>query len=175
MKHRTSRKGQFQTAALIALATISFLGLAIGCQSPATRSYESYSYPDADRTSGEAPLAISDVSRMLNAGLDDEIIANQIRAKGMMSPLRSEDVAYLQGAGAGPIVIDAAREASPEPRGVYPGNVVVTSPPPVVIVDPHPPVCIHPTPTLNIQPSPHFSLQLSPRPNRSHHHHGPHW
>jgi len=175
----TSLNSTRENVATLRIAAILWVGVAsallAGCQSHPPNTHEYYSSSDPTPSRDGAPLAISDVSRMLGAGIDDEIIANHVRTNGMMSPLRSEDVAYLEGAGASRTVIDAIQEASPAPRDEYPTNVVYASPPTVVIVEPHPPVCVQPVPTLTFRPSSHFSLQVSPSPRRNPHRHGPHW
>ncbi len=73
-------------------------------------------------------VTIDDVVQMSRAGVNEELIINHIHANGAASPLRSDDLIFLQQQGVSPRVI-AAMQAPPPARRV----VVQDAPPPVVV------------------------------------------
>lgn len=76
-------------------------------------------------------VKIDDVVAMTQAGVDDELIVNHIRAHGAARPLQTEDLIFLQQQGVSTRVIRAMQ--APPPRPATPVVVHEPSPPPVVI------------------------------------------
>lgn len=73
-------------------------------------------------------VRIDDVVAMTQAGVDDELIVNHVRAHGVASPLQTGDLIFLQQQGVSTRVIKAMQEPPPA-RPV----VVREAPPPVVV------------------------------------------
>jgi hypothetical protein len=76
-------------------------------------------------------VSLEDVVSMTQAGVDDELIVNHIRAHGAARPLQTEDLIFLQQQGVSTRVIKAMQE--PPPRPARPVVVHESAPPPVVI------------------------------------------
>src|SRR5690606_23889125 len=105
-----------------------------------------------------------DIVSMTQAGVTPEVIATHVRNHGLVRPLTTNDIIYLQQNGVNPMVIQAAQAspgpiASTAPVATGPTYVVTPAPPPVVVVDPY---C----------PGPHFPPPHW-RHRHHHHHHGP--
>ncbi len=77
-------------------------------------------------------VRVEDVINMTRAGVDPNLIANQVRAHGVAAPLQSSDVILLQQQGVAPQVI-AAMQSTPVP--CVAGAVVVPGGPPPVVVE----------------------------------------
>jgi hypothetical protein len=80
-------------------------------------------------------VTTNDVIAMTKAGVNEELIANHVRANGMVAPLQAGDLIQLQQEGVTSRVI-AQMQASP-PRPVQP-VVVEQAPPQPVIVESYP-------------------------------------
>jgi hypothetical protein len=76
-------------------------------------------------------VTVNDVIAMSKSGVNEELIANHVRANCMAAPLQSADLIRLQQEGVSPRVI-AQMQASP-PRPVQPVIVQEAAPPPVII------------------------------------------
>jgi hypothetical protein len=76
-------------------------------------------------------VTTNDVIAMTKAGVNEELIANHVRANGMAAPLQANDLIQLQQQGVSPKVI-AQMQASP-PRPVQPVVVGQPGPTPVII------------------------------------------
>jgi hypothetical protein len=77
----------------------------------------------------------NDVIAMTKAGVNEELIANHVRAHGMAAPLQTGDLIQLQQQGVSPRVI-AQMQAAPQPQAQ---PVMVAQPPPQpVIVEGYP-------------------------------------
>ncbi|MBA3315397.1 MAG: hypothetical protein M3552_05670 [Planctomycetota bacterium] len=111
-------------------------------------------------------VTVPDVISMAQAGVSEQVIATHVRNHGLIRPLTTNDIIYLQQNGVTPLVVQAM-QSSPgpvvaQPQPVYPAApayVVSPAPPPVVIVDPYGPGPFYP-------PPPRWS-------RHRHHHHGP--
>lgn len=104
-------------------------------------------------------VTVTDVVAMSQAGVSENVIATHVRNHGLVRPLATNDIIYLQQSGVSPLVVQAM-QTSPGPiiaeaAPVYapgPTYVVAPAPPPVVVVEPP---C------------------YGPPPPRWHRHHGP--
>ena len=76
-------------------------------------------------------VTVNDVIAMSKSGVNEELIANHVRANCMTAPLQSADLIRLQQEGVTPRVI-AQMQASP-PRPVQPVVVQQPAPPPVIV------------------------------------------
>ncbi|MCA9100663.1 MAG: hypothetical protein KDA63_05925, partial [Planctomycetales bacterium] len=74
-------------------------------------------------------VTLGDVINMSKAGVDDQLIANHIRANGYAGPLTSNDLITLQQQGVGTTVVEAIQQ-SPRPQVVA---AVPAAPVPVVV------------------------------------------
>jgi hypothetical protein len=72
-------------------------------------------------------VTIEDVVAMTRAGVHEELIVTHIHNNGAVSPLRADDLIFLQQQGVSPRVI-SAMQAPPPPR-----RVVVQEPQPVIV------------------------------------------
>jgi hypothetical protein len=79
----------------------------------------------------------TDVISMTQAGVNEDLIINHVRAHGMAAPLQTNDLIYLQQQSISPRVI-AAMQAAPPPQPApqpQPQTVIVQeSPPPPVVI-----------------------------------------
>lgn len=75
-------------------------------------------------------VRLDDVLAMTQAGVDDELIVNHVRAHGLAEPLSSSDLILLQQQGVSTRVIKAMQEPPRRPAG------------PVVVHEPSPPVVV---------------------------------
>ena len=75
-------------------------------------------------------VRIDQVVTMTQAGVDDELIVNHIRAHGVARPLQTDDLISLQQQGVSTKVIKAMQEPPPQPARPA---VIQEVPPPVVI------------------------------------------
>jgi osmotically inducible lipoprotein OsmB len=73
---------------------------------------------------------IGEVVAMSQAGVDEELIINHIRANGITRPLQTEDLIYLQQAAVSTRVIKAMQEPPPQPAA----PVVIRQPAPAPVV-----------------------------------------
>ncbi len=94
------------------------------------------------QVSAEA-VTLGDVVDMTQAGVDDELIANHVRAHGVAAPLQAADLIYLQQQGVSTKVTKAMQEP-PRPRQ-RPVVIHERTPPPVIVQEYHygPPVWGH--------------------------------
>lgn len=92
-------------------------------------------------------VTLPDVIAMTKAGVNDELIANHIRANGLAHPLQTGDLIALQNAGVSTRVI-AALQAPP----AVPAGQAVMAGPPLVMPGPYyyPPPCYYPPPYYNV-------------------------
>ncbi len=94
-----------------------------------------------------------DVIAMTRAGVNEDVIINHVRANGIVRPLQSADLIYLQNSGVSPGVVRAMQSSPPRPAPTG------AAPPPVIVeeyhhYDPWGPPCWGPS---------------------YHYHHGHHW
>jgi Glycine zipper len=81
---------------------------------------------------------VNDVIAMTHAGVDENLIVNHVTANGLVRPLQSNDVIYLQQNGVSPRVIANMQAARVPVAAAPPGAVVMPGgPPPVVMADPY--------------------------------------
>jgi len=79
-------------------------------------------------------VTIDDVVAMTQAGVQDELIVNHVRAHGVAAPLQASDLIFLQQQNVGTEVIKAMQAPPPQPKE----RVVVREPAPrPVIVEEH--------------------------------------
>jgi hypothetical protein len=93
-------------------------------------------------------VTVPDVISMTQAGVNEQVIATHVRSHGLVRPLTTNDIIYLQQNGVTPLVVQTMQE-SPMPvvaqqQPVYPAApapayVVAPPPAPVVVVDPFAP------------------------------------
>ena len=88
-------------------------------------------------------VRVDDVIAMSQAGVDDKLIINHVRATGMAVPPQTNDLIRLKQEGVSAEVIAAMQEP---PGKVRPVLVYPDSPPPVIIHEYPPPVIVHPPP-----------------------------
>jgi len=74
-------------------------------------------------------VRVDDVVTMHRAGVNEELIANHVRANGMAAPLQPNDLILLQQQGVSPRVVEAMQTA--RPPAAQP--VVVQQPAPVIV------------------------------------------
>ena len=96
-------------------------------------------------------VGIQDVVAMTQAGVNDELIVNHIRAHGVAAPLQASDLIHLQQQGVSTRVVSAMQ--NPPPRPARP-VVVQGGPPPVVVQEYHygPPIWGPPRPRYYHRP-----------------------
>jgi outer membrane lipoprotein SlyB len=83
-------------------------------------------------------VTVQDVVAMTRSGVTEEVIAGQVRSRGLVQPLQSADIIYLQQQGVSQQVI-LAMQQSPGPMAAGPAPVMVAAPPPAVVVaEPYP-------------------------------------
>ena len=81
---------------------------------------------------------VNDVIAMTHAGVDENLIVNHVTGNGLVRPLQSNDVIYLQQNGVSPRVIATMQAARVPVAAAPPGAVVMPGgPPPVVMADPY--------------------------------------
>jgi hypothetical protein len=80
-------------------------------------------------------VTLDEVVAMTNAGVDDELIINHVRAHGVASPLQTTELIFLQQQGVSTRVIKAMQE--PPPQRSQPVVVHQPAPPPVVVKEYH--------------------------------------
>jgi hypothetical protein len=88
-------------------------------------------------------VQINDVLAMSNAGVQEELIVNHIRANGMMQPLQAGDLIALQQQSVSPAIV-TAMQTSPPRMAAAPPMAVPVAPPPVYYYPPPPPVYYRP-------------------------------
>ncbi|MHC4177806.1 MAG: glycine zipper domain-containing protein [Planctomycetota bacterium] len=76
-------------------------------------------------------VRLDQVVTMTQAGVDDELIVNHIRAHGVARPLQTDDLIFLQQQGVSTKVIKAMQEPPPPPA--RPVVIHQPAPPPVVV------------------------------------------
>jgi hypothetical protein len=76
-------------------------------------------------------VRLDDVVAMTQAGVNDELIINHVRAHGMAAPLQTSDLIFLQQQGVSTRVIKAMQEP---PRPAATPVVVREAPPPPVVI-----------------------------------------
>jgi len=80
-------------------------------------------------------VTMDEVVSMTKAGVNEELICNHVRSHGVVAPLSSNDIIFLQQSGVTTRVI-AAMQEPPRVRTAQP--VVVQQAPPPVVVAPYP-------------------------------------
>ncbi len=118
-------------------------------------------------------VTVPDVISMTQAGVSEQVIATHVRNHGLIRPLTTNDIIYLQQNGVTPLVVQTMQSSlSPivaEQQPVYgtqpayvapPAYVVAPAPAPVVVVDPF---C----------PGPHYPPPRRWGHRHHHHHDGP--
>jgi len=96
-------------------------------------------------------VTVNDVVEMTRAGVNEELIANHVRANGVAAPLQSNDLIRLQQEGVSTHVVTAMQAP---PRNVQPVVVQQTNPAPVIVEEYHYPApcyrpyCRHPRPGM---------------------------
>ncbi|QGJ69076.1 Hypothetical protein PBC10988_7420 [Planctomycetales bacterium 10988] len=83
-------------------------------------------------------VTVQDVVSLSNSRIADELIINHIRGNGMVAPLTTNDLVYLNNAGVSPNVIAVMQEPPPAP----PRQPVIVEERPVVVHQPAP-VVVH--------------------------------
>lgn len=88
-------------------------------------------------------VTVPDVVSMTQAGVNEQVIATHVRNHGMIRPLTTNDIIYLQQNGATPLVVQTMQQSPTpvvaQPQPAYPpapAYVVAPQPTPVVVVDP---------------------------------------
>jgi hypothetical protein len=76
-------------------------------------------------------VTTDEVVNMTNAGVDDQLIINHVRAHGMAVPLSSGDLILLKQQGISPSVVEAMQSSPPR---VAQGQVVVAQPAPQPVI-----------------------------------------
>jgi uncharacterized lipoprotein YajG len=117
---------------------LSSVGLTLAVVALAGCASDTHKTVVAPQPQVNAGITPSDVIAMTKAGLDEELIVNNIRAHGMVAPLQPQDLIALQQQGISARVI-ATMQACP-PQVPQPQAVVVGQPAPpqvVVGVDPY--------------------------------------
>jgi hypothetical protein len=76
-------------------------------------------------------VTTDEVVNMTNAGVDDQLIINHVRAHGMAVPLSSGDLILLKQQGISPSVVEAMQTSPPR---VAQGQVVVAQPAPQPVI-----------------------------------------
>jgi hypothetical protein len=76
-------------------------------------------------------VTIDEVISMKRAGVQDDLVANHVRANGMVSPLQSGDLIRLEQEGVSPRVVAAMQE--PTPRLVQAEAAQPSDPPPAIV------------------------------------------
>ena len=112
----------------------------------------------AARTGRPAPIgavSVPEVVAMTQAGVSEDVIATHVRSHGLMQPLQSGDLIYLQQCGVSPRVVQAMQTTP----GPVPTIAAVPAYPPTVIVEQAPPPII-------IE-----EYRYGPPPRWRHHHH----
>jgi len=111
-------------------------------------------------------VTVPDVVSMTQAGVSEQVIATHVRNHGLIRPLTTNDIIYLQQNGVTPLVVQTMQQsptpvvAEQQPTYVAPpAYVVAPAPAPVVVVDPF-------CPGPNYPPPPRWG-------RHRHHHHGP--
>lgn len=81
---------------------------------------------------------VNDVVAMTHAGVDEQLVVNHVTSNGLVRPLQSNDIIYLQQNGVSPRVI-ASMQAARVPVAVAPPGAVLVpaGPPPMVVADPY--------------------------------------
>lgn len=111
-----------------------------------------------------------DILAMTQAGVDEELIVNHIRANGVAVPLQANDVIALQQQGVSKGII-AALQTAPRPQaglppGAVPAGAVPVAPGPVMVAQPY----YYPPPAYYYGPPP---MRMHPHFFYSQHHHRP--
>jgi hypothetical protein len=80
-------------------------------------------------------VTITDIMSMRQAGVNEDLIINHIRAHGMAVPLQTNDLIYLQQQNVSPRLIAAMQAAPPPPQQPPPPQTVIVeqAPPPIVV------------------------------------------
>jgi hypothetical protein len=77
---------------------------------------------------------VNDVIAMTRAGVDEQIIINQLATAGLQRPLGAGDVIYLQQNGVSPHVISIMQQTRVAVAAPPPGTVVVAGGPPTAVI-----------------------------------------
>jgi hypothetical protein len=88
-------------------------------------------------------VQMNDVLAMSNAGVQEDLIVNHIRANGMMQPLQAGDLIALQQQSISPAIV-TAMQTSPPRMAAAPPMVMPVGPPPMYYYPPPPPVYYRP-------------------------------
>jgi hypothetical protein len=106
-------------------------------------------------------VTTDEVVNMTNAGVDDQLIINHVRAHGMAVPLSSGDLILLKQQGISPSVVEAMQTS---PQRVAQGQVVVAqpAPQPVIVEEIH-----YGAPYWGPPPYHHYRHRYPPRPGVS--------
>lgn len=118
--------GSLRSSVSLSLAVVALAGCASDSHKPVA----------AQPPQVNAGVTPGDVIQMTRAGVNEELILNNIRAHGMAVALQPQDLIVLQQQGISPRVI-ATMQACP-PQAPQPVVVEQPAPPPVVVgVDPY--------------------------------------
>lgn len=88
-------------------------------------------------------MTIMDVAKMVQSGIDDQVVINQLRNTGSFFQLSPNDIQYLKAQGVSDRIIIEMQNLRPQPVVVQnPPPVVYGGPPPAVVVAQPPPVVV---------------------------------
>lgn len=129
--------GNTGAGAVVGAAAGTLAGAAIGSEQDEMEArHRAELAAVAARQAPSGGVTNEEVVNMVRAGVNEDLVINQVRTRGMMRPLQSADLITLQNQGVSPRVIQAMQEA-PAARPTDP--VIVQQPgPPAVIVEPAP-------------------------------------
>lgn len=123
--------GNTGAGALVGAAAGTLGGAAIGAsQDEMEDRHRAELAAVAARQAPAGAVSIEEVVNMVHGGVNEELVINQVRTRGMVRPLQSSDLITLQGQGVSSQVIKAMQEA-PAPR--QGGTVIVQQPAPVIV------------------------------------------
>jgi len=127
--------------------------------------------PDPVQSVAVERLQLDEIRQLVREGLDDQIIMEMIRERGVARPLAVVDLVSLRRAGVSNEVIKEIQKAAPKAK-------VVSVPQSVRQVEvyeaPSPPVIIHTVPRYYVRPAPAFYYWGPPHfPPHHHPHHYP--
>jgi hypothetical protein len=108
-------------------------------------------------------LQIEDIRQLIREGLDEQIITQMVRERGIARPLLVGDLVTLRRAGVSNELIKEIQKAAPKAKVYVPAD----SPTPVTVYETPPPVIVRPAPYYYYDPGPHIYLWPS------YHHHPP--
>jgi hypothetical protein len=130
--------GNTGAGAVIGAAAGTLGGAAVGAEKDAMEArHQAELAAVSARQAPSGAVTMEEVVNLVHAGVNEDLVVNQVRTRGLVRPVQSSDLISLQSQGVSSRVIQAMQEA-PTARPSSTAVIVQQPGPPAVIVDPYP-------------------------------------